>query len=213
MSAMPFVSAQSAGFDRRTMLRFAVLGGLAASAGFAVPARAADAAAGPVQALGTSLVQLSQNGSAPFAQRYAQIAPAVDQALDLPAILRTSVGPRWDMMSPDEQAQLLRVFRQYTIASFVANFDKPKGAFQITGERDVGSDRVVDSKVGDTKLSFVMRQAPAGWRVVDVLADGTISRVATQRSDFHSTLSHGGGQALVAQLQRKVSDLSGGSLA
>ena len=58
-----------------------------------------------------------------------------------------------------------------------------------------------------------MRQTPAGWRVVDVLADGTISRVATQRSDFRSTLAHGGGQALVTTLQRKVSDLSGGSLA
>jgi len=50
------------------------------------------------------------------------------------------------------------------------------------------------------------------WRVVDVLAGSTISRVATQRSDFRSTLIDGGGPALMASLQRKVSDLSGAAL-
>jgi len=214
MSVQPFASVQSVALDRRNMLRLALLGGLAASVGFTATARAADAAAEPVQRLGTSLVQLSQSAGRPFAQRFAQFAPVVDQTFDLQAILRTSVGPRWDTMSPAEQADLMRVFRQYTIASFVANFDKPKGAFQITGERDTaGGQKVVDSTIGDTRLSYVLRQTGAGWQVVDVLADGTISRVATQRSDFHSTLAQGGGPALVATLQRKVSDLSGGSLA
>jgi phospholipid transport system substrate-binding protein len=49
--------------------------------------------------------------------------------------------------------------------------------------------------------------------VVDVLAAGSISRVAVQRSDFRHLLSNGGGDALVASLQRKTSDLSGGALA
>jgi len=116
-------------------------------------------------------------------------------------------------MSADQRNQLLQVFRRYTVASFVANFDKPEGQFRITGTRDLGAQTVVESTIGDTKLGFVVRQTTAGWRVVDVLADGTISRVATQRSDFRSTLMHGGGPALMASLQRKVSDLSGGSLA
>jgi phospholipid transport system substrate-binding protein len=214
MSATPFVFAQSITLARRPMLRFALLGGMAASVGLAGAARAADVATKPVQRLGRCLVQLSQSRNAPFTQRFAQLVPVVDQAFDLQAILRTSVGPRWDTMSPAEQADLMRIFRQYTVASFVANFDKPTEAFQITGERDTaGGQKVVDSTIGDTKLSYVMRQTSAGWQVVDVLADGTISRVATQRSDFHSTLAHGGAQALVATLQRKVSDLSGGSLA
>jgi phospholipid transport system substrate-binding protein len=62
-------------------------------------------------------------------------------------------------------------------------------------------------------LAYVMRQTPAGWRAVDVLADGSISRVATQRSDFRGLLSSGGGSALVASLQNKVASLSGGAIA
>ena len=62
-----------------------------------------------------------------------------------------------------------------------------------------------------TRLDYVMRQMPSGWRAVDVLADGSISRVAVQRSDFQSLLASGG-QALIASLQRKVQTLSGGAL-
>ena len=62
------------------------------------------------------------------------------------------------------------------------------------------------------RLSPPLAQAADGWRVVDILGDGTISRVATQRSDFRSTVLHDGGSALVVSLQRKISELSGGSL-
>jgi len=37
--------------------------------------------------------------------------------------------------------------------------------------------------------------------------------VAVQRSDFRRILSNGGGDALLAGLQRKTADLSGGTLA
>ena len=215
MSTTPFVSRQtSAALDRRCVIRLALLVSAAMSTAVIMPARAADSAVEPVERFGTSLVALTQNGSTPFAQRFAQFAPSVDQAFDLGSILRTSVGSHWETMTSSDQADLMRIFRDYTIANFVANFDKYKGAFRVTGERDaVGDQRVVDSKIGDATLGFVLRDGPGGWRVVDILADGTISRVATQRSDFRSTLLHGGAPALVASLQRKVSSLSGGSLA
>jgi phospholipid transport system substrate-binding protein len=67
----------------------------------------------------------------------------------------------------------------------------------------------VDTQAGDVKLSYVMRQTPAGWKAVDVLADGSISRVAVQRSDFRALLANGGSPALVASLEQKVSELAG----
>jgi phospholipid transport system substrate-binding protein len=60
------------------------------------------------------------------------------------------------------------------------------------------------------ELDYVMRQGPTGWRVVDVLSDGTISRVAVQRSDFRSLLRSGGVSALTKGLTRTVANLSGG---
>jgi phospholipid transport system substrate-binding protein len=56
-----------------------------------------------------------------------------------------------------------------------------------------------------------MRDGGSGWRAVDVLADGSISRVAVQRSDFRRLLAQGGAQALVASLRSKSADLSDGA--
>jgi phospholipid transport system substrate-binding protein len=214
--------AQAAVRDQRIDLQRRRIMGLTAAtaAALALGLRAARAAeigaAAPVQQLGDALVRAMRAGpGTPFTQRFAIVAPAVDQAFDLQTILRTSVGSRWASLSPADQAKLAQVFRDYTIASYVANFDHSSGqALHVAVSRTApGGEQVVDSKLGDANLSYVMRATAGGWKAVDILADGSISRVAVQRSDFRSTIAAGGGPALVASLQRKVSDLSGGSLA
>lgn len=118
-------------------------------------------------------------------------------------------------------SRLLEAFRRYTVASYVANFDSFAGqSFTVSPDtRNFDNGRVVvQSRVvpvsGDAiELDYVMQQTTSGWKVVDVLAAGSISRVAVQRSDFRRVLSNGGGDALVASLQRKITDLSGGALA
>lgn len=216
------VSSNASGIARRRLFGFAAAGvaaALLAGPGLAHAASYADGggATSPVKALGDALIRAMRAGTGtPFAQRYAIIAPAIDQAFDLQTILRVSVGPRWASMTPDEQAKLLDVFRRYTIASYVANFDSYNGqtlAITPSSRALPGGEQVVDTTIGDAKLSYVMRQVGGTWKAVDVLADGSISRVAVQRSDFRSVIASGGSQALMASLQRKVSDLSGGSLA
>jgi len=51
-----------------------------------------------------------------------------------------------------------------------------------------------------------------GWKVIDVLAEGSISRVAAQRSEMRSVLADGGGTGLVVSLRQKTAELSGGIL-
>jgi phospholipid transport system substrate-binding protein len=133
------------------------------------------------------------------------------------AILQESVG-FWASLPPQHQAMLTDAVRRYTVSSYLNSFDDFNGQrFEISPEtRAVGSEQVVETKVipkkGDRhELDYVMRQSSAGWRVVDVLADGSISRVAVQRSDFRRLLSRGGAQALAERLRTKSADLSDGS--
>lgn len=183
-------------------------------------ARAAEPqAAAPIQALVQALLAVMRAGkSAPFTQRYATMGAAVDGAFDLPGIMQTSVGPRWAGLPPDQQAALLTVFRKFTVASYVANFDSYNGEqIELLPEsRAVGSDQVVATRIvprqGDpTRIDYVMRAGPSGWRAEDVLLNGSISQVAVNRSDWRSSLASGAGP-LIANLQRKVTDLSAGAL-
>jgi phospholipid transport system substrate-binding protein len=199
------------------------LGMLLAGLGLGVAtARAADQTpmAAPIAALDAALIDAMKAGrDAPFRDRYAALAPAIEGAFDLPAILEVSVGPRWASLSPAMQAQLLHVFRRFTIASYVANFDSYDGErFEILPDtRSVGADQVVETRMvaGNGKsirLDYVMREEDGSWKAADVLMDGSISRVAVQRSDFRGLLGQGGAADLIASLQRKVADLSGGAL-
>lgn len=194
---------------------------LLAAAVPAVADTAADPAVitAPIRALNAELLRVMRAGkSVPFQQRAAMLTPAVDAAFDLGLILRVSVGPAWARITPPQRRALLDVFRRYTVASYVDNFDSFDGQhFDLTptprpvpGGAQVVLTRIV-SRTGDAhQIDYVMRMTGTAWKAVDVLADGSISRVAVQRSDFSQLLDRGGAPALMASLEKKVKQLSRG---
>ena len=197
---------------------------LLAAAAVAAPfrARAQDTAAirKPILELYAGLESSMRTGRAtPFPERFRTLAPIIDRVYDLTAVLRVSVGLGWAKFDETTRNELMDAFRAFTIASFVANFDKYEGeTFDVSPEtRIVGTDRVVQTRIvpetGEPiRLDYVMQPSDTGWRVTDVLLDGTISRVAVQRSDFRALLSHGSAEGLIASLRRKVKNLSGGTI-
>jgi len=174
----------------------------------------------PVEQLHAGLLAIMKAGKTmSFRQRYEMIAPVIGRTFDLDAILRQAVGPRWASLPADQQVALADAFRRYTIASYVANFEGYSGErFEIVpAARAVGSDRVVETRITASSgkvhaLDYVMRPAAGGWKVVDVLAEGSISRVAAQRSEMRSVLADTGGARLVVSLRQKIAQLSGGIL-
>ena len=203
--------------DRRALLQLALCWIVFGSAPAAAVASEMTA---PVEQLHTGLIEIMKAGkTAPFRQRYDKIAPVIGRTFDLDVIVRQVVGPRWAALPPDQQAALGDAFRRYTIASYVSNFDDYSGErFEVLpGVAAVGNDRVVKAQIVTASgqahvLAYVMRQTGAGWRVVDVLAEGSVSRVAAQRSEIRSVLSDGGGSGLLVSLHRKTAELSGGIL-
>jgi phospholipid transport system substrate-binding protein len=203
--------------DRRLLLRF-MLVIIAVAVGWGRAAAASEITA-PVEQLHAGLMSIMKAGkTASFRQRYEAIAPVIGQTFDIEVILRQVVGPRWASLPADQQAALADAFRRYTIASYVANFDTYSGQRFDTepGVRAVGNDRVVETRIaspGDRvhALDYVMRHEGGGWKVVDVLAEGSISRVASQRSEMRSLLADGGGAELLVSLRQKIAELSGGN--
>jgi phospholipid transport system substrate-binding protein len=204
--------------DRRMLLRLALCGA-AVVLGLPRAAIASETTA-PVEQLHAGLIDIMKAGkSASFRHRYDKIAPVIGGTFDLEAIVRQVVGLRWASLPPEQQAALTDAFRRYTIASYVANFDGYYGErFELLPTiTPVGNDRLVQTRIVSPSgqahaLAYVMRQTAGGWRIVDVLADGSVSRVAAQRSEVRSVLADGGGAGLVVSLRRKTAELSGGIL-
>jgi len=200
---------------RRTALTL-----IAAAIIVASPAHAAAAedASAPIRAFNTALLAIMRAGKAtPFAQRFDALAPVADRAFNMEALLQGVIGPSWASQPDADKDALRREFRIFSIASWVANFDNFAGEeFSLAPAPRALPDGalVVETRFGPpggkpTTLSYVMRQGAGPWQAVDVLAEGTISRVAVLRSDFRRVLASGGAAALVKQLREKNAALAG----
>ena len=188
---------------------------------FPASAFAANAVTQPIETLDNTLISVMKaaNQRQSFMQRYAMLKPAVEQAFNMPQILETSVGMQWPQIPQAQQAELLKVFTQYTVASYVYSFKGYNGqSFKLMPEtRNVGAARIVATELvppsgTPTKLNYVMSNSNGQWKATDILLEGTISKVATTRSDFSGLIQSGNAQHLIAVLQHKVAALSGGAL-
>jgi len=142
--------------------------------------------------------------------RYAALAPVVEQVFDVPFMTRLAVGPDWAGLMPSQQQQVTTAFGRYIAATYADRFDRYSGeALQVGGEQVFGRGYIVRTQIvkptGDpVTINYLMRANGGTWQIADVYLDGTISQLATQRSEFHSILRSKGVEGLIAALNRKV---------
>jgi phospholipid transport system substrate-binding protein len=146
--------------------------------------------------------------------RYDALAPAIRQGFDLGAMAQMAVGPSWAQLSPTERQQVTEAFARYTIATYAERFSKDSGVtFAVGTQRTMPYGTVVDTQIvqpdGDkVSINYLMRQNGQQWQVSDVYLQGTISQVATLRSQFGSVFLRSGATGLIEALNRKASSLN-----
>jgi len=200
-------------FDVRPSRRI-LLGAL-----LALPVLPALAQASPqavVEGLHASLISVMQDARRlGIRGRLDRLRPVMQAAFDLPAMTRIAVGPSWSGIGAEQQAALVQAFSEWSIATYANRFDGFSGeSFTTTGETTLGNgDRLVRTtlnRVNNTpvQLNYLLRSAQGGaWRIVDVYLTGTISELASRRSEFSAVLREGGADRLVAELRRRSADL------
>jgi phospholipid transport system substrate-binding protein len=188
-------------------------------AAFTLPGRAYAAEADPAvssirafcDALLATMKQADQLG---VRGRYDKLAPVIRTTFDLPAMTRIAVGPDWTSIPPEQQTALQDNFARMTIATYANRFDGYSGqSFEVDPEvlsRNTG--RIVRTKLLRPKdepvtLNYLMRGTGDTWKVVDIYLSGTISELATQRSEFGAILKSGGPAALIESLRQQIDKL------
>ncbi|MBB3173853.1 phospholipid transport system substrate-binding protein [Endobacter medicaginis] len=181
----------------------------------ALAAESADAVTAPLQALSAGLAKAEKLSD--YKARVAIVGPLIDRAFDLPAVLKASVGLRYNSIPADQKQELLTAFHDFTVARYLSNFaagsDTGLEVHDATPYAAIPGAQLVHTQItsggSGTDVNYVVHQGPTGWQATDVLLDGTISQVAVQRSDFTAQFAQGGAPALIAGLKKKVAALSG----
>ena len=199
---------------RRVLLRCAALLYAPALPAWA-ESEATDAAVARIRAFYDALLSVMKQGEKlGIRGRYEKLAPTVRSTFDLAAMTRIAVGPEWNSIPPEQQAALIEHFTQMTIATYANRFDAYSGErFEVepaVEARNTG--RIVHTKLFPSTgepvtLNYLMRGSGEGWSVVDVYLTGTISELATRRSEFGAILKSGGPNALIESLRQQTEKL------
>jgi phospholipid transport system substrate-binding protein len=177
-------------------------------------ARAASDPTATIRDFYATLTQTMKNGPQLGEKgRYDALAPAIRQSFDLSAMAQLAVGPSWANLSPAERQQVTEAFARYTIATYANQFGKDSGVtFEIADQRAMPYGTIVDTELvqpgGDkVSINYVLHRNGAQWQVADVYLKGTISQIATLRSQFSSVLLRDGANGLIEALNRKTANL------
>ena len=190
------------------------------AAGAAMPplARAATPAGAPQATISsfydTLLATMKDGPALGFQGRRKELAPAIRRAFDLPLMTRLMVGPQWAGLTPEQQQQLVAAFSEFSIATYASRFDDYSGErFEVepttttTTSGIIVHSKLVKAEGDSVQLDYLMHDTDAGWQIVDVYLSGTVSELATRRSEFSSIMRRGGADALVDVLQKKAAAL------
>ena len=166
----------------------------------------------------TLLAVMKQAKKLSFDERYNRLAPTITRTLDLPLMTRIAVGPSWVQLPADQQQRLTGAFSRYTISVYTNRFDDYGGErFEVTPTATpnpngvIVESRLIKSNGEAVNLNYLLRQDAAGsWKVIDVYLSGTVSELATRRSEFAAVLQRNGAEGLVQMIEQRTAALRAG---
>ncbi len=179
-----------------------------------------EVAAGPPDAVvaqvnETLLGAMQEAESLAFQGRYDRLAPVFGAAFHFPFMARVAAGRYWRDLDQAQRKQLADAFAHMSVTTYAARFDGYSGqSFEVgeTIEQPRGGalvrNRLFKSDGEAVSIDYLLRDFDGRWRIVDVFLDGSISEIATKRSEYTSILDQDGLEGLLARIHEKTAELA-----
>ena len=196
----------------RLLLMLASLLALSIAPAVAVaPGKAAD----PVQAFHAALLAAMQNAASLGPRgRFEKLDPVIKHEFDVPFMAKLAIGPTWNHLNPDQKRAATDAFGRYITATYANEFDGYSGEqFKLLGETKIRHGVLVRTQLVKSDgeaiaFNYVVHDDDNAWQIRDIYLSGTISQLATRRSEFAAILRTQGIDALIAALNKKADQLS-----
>jgi phospholipid transport system substrate-binding protein len=145
--------------------------------------------------------------------RYEKLEPVVRRTFDVPFMARLSVGPTWARLTPEQKRRAVEAYTRYIAAIYASRFDAYAGEqLQVLGQQPIKhgtliKTHIVKSNGEPVSINYVVHDNDIAWQIRDIYLSGSISELATRRSDFAATVRSSGIEGLIATLNKKADDL------
>jgi len=133
----------------------------------------------------------------------------------VPYMAKLSIGPGWNSLTPEQKKQAAHAYGRYIAATYASRFDGFSGErLEVLGEQKIKRGTMVQSRIVKSdgepvSINYMVHDNAVGYQIRDVYVTGTISELATKRSEFATILRTNGIDGLIASLNKKADDLRG----
>ena len=136
----------------------------------------------------------------------AMIDDVVKNSYDLEKMGKIIIGIDWKQMDTKTQKEFINVFKRFISVNYFRRFNKIN---ELDFEHQTVTDiedkfklaRVILTADNEKfKIDYLLGFKNEKWKIFDVLLDGSISEVATKKSDFKNIIKEEGVSGLVKNL-------------
>jgi phospholipid transport system substrate-binding protein len=145
--------------------------------------------------------------------RYQKLEPVVLGSFDVPFMARLSVGPAWRSLTADQKRRAVQAYSRYIAAIYASRFDDYAGEkLQVLGQQQIKHGTLIKTQIikanGEpVAINYIVHDNDIAWQIRDIYLSGSISELATRRSEFANILRTSGIDGLITSLNKKADDL------
>ncbi len=124
-------------------------------------------------------------------------------------MLNMIIGDSWKNADNQTKKKMIDVFEEYIAKNYIKRFSKIKyPQFSNLEEKKVGKYKMIKSNLilsKDEKVSinYLLSLKNEKWKIFDVLLAGSVSEIATKKSEFKSFIKDGDIYPLIEALSKK----------
>ena len=126
---------------------------------------------------------------------------------DVEKMSKIIIGSKWEGITSKDKTEFIKVFEEFVVTNYFRRFSKLKELSFIHKETKVIGDNFILVKFNlkadedVVYLDYLMHGNEKKWRVFDILLDGSISEIATKKSDFKKIIDEKGIRGLITDLK------------
>jgi phospholipid transport system substrate-binding protein len=145
--------------------------------------------------------------------RYQKLEPVVRGTFDVPFMARLSIGPTWMRLAPEQKRRAVEAYIRYIAAIYASRFDDYAGEqLQVLGQQKIKhgtliKTHIIKSNGEPVSINYVVHDNDIAWQIRDIYLSGSISELATRRSEFANILRSSGIDGLISSLNKKADEL------
>ena len=135
------------------------------------------------------------------------IDDVVKNSYDLEKMGKMIIGVHWKQINTATKHEFIDVFKRYISVNYFRRFNKINKLnfkyqkVQVIGDQFRLAGVILTADSEKVKIDYLLGFKNKQWKIFDVLLDGSISEIATKKSDFKKIINDKGVTGLIKNLR------------